>query len=141
MNVQLAEATSKADFKDMKLLLENGGDVNSKDQHVQYPLLFALKKGKGELEEVKLLIENGSDVKSKTKRGHNILHCAVHNGHLDILNFFLKNKYVNVNSKDNDGWTPLHAAAFKGNLDAIRLLLQSGAEINSTDNDDWTPLH
>ena len=27
MNVQLTEAASKADFKDMKLLLENGADV------------------------------------------------------------------------------------------------------------------
>ena len=62
-------------------------------------------------------------------------------GHLDILDFLLKNKYVDVNSKEDGGWTSLHVAAFNGNLEMIKLLLQSGAQINSKDNDDWTPLH
>ena len=89
------------------------------------------------------MIEKGSDVKSKNCTGKTILHCAVNNNHLDMLDYFLKNIYVDVNSKDDDGWTPLHEAAIKVNFnpEVPRLLLQSGAEINSMDKDDWTSLH
>ena len=76
-------------------------------------------------------------MKSKNCTGKTILHCAVNNNHLDILDYFLKNKYVDVNSKDDDGSTPLHEAAIKVNFnpEVPRLLLQSGAEINSMDKD------
>ena len=102
----LAVAASQAHLEVVKLLLENGADVNSKDNYGRIPLLFALHKGKENLEVIKLLIEKGSDVESMNNVGENLLHRAVYNGHLDILDFFLKNKYVDVNSKDDDDWTP-----------------------------------
>ena len=49
-------------------------------------------------------------------RGNNMLHCAASNGRLELVEFLLKNVFVdNANCKNNLGETPLHLAA-KGNF-------------------------
>ena len=42
-----------------------------------------------------------------------------------------------------DGWTPLHLAAFFGQLDAVRILLDSGADLRAVSRNSMknTPLH
>jgi len=48
-----------------------------------------------------------------------------------------------VNAYAYDGWTPLHLASFFGRLDAVRVLLESGADVHavSTNSLKNTPLH
>ena len=52
----------------MKLLLEKGADVKSKDGGGQTPLSRTVKGGHGHEAVVKLLLEKGADVKSKDNR-------------------------------------------------------------------------
>ena len=49
----------------MKLLLEKGADVESKDQYGQTPLSWAAENGHEAV--VKLLLEKGADVESKDR--------------------------------------------------------------------------
>ena len=48
----------------VKLLLEKGADVESKDRYGQTPLSWAAEKGHEAV--VKLLLEKGADVESRT---------------------------------------------------------------------------
>jgi ankyrin repeat protein len=68
------------------------------------------------------------------------LHCAVFNGHMEIVNLLLE-KGADVNLKDNFGTTPLKSAALNGHMRIVKLLLEKGADVNLTDKYDKTPLH
>lgn len=46
----------------------------------------------------------------------------------EIIQFFLKNKGVDINATNEFGWTPLHVAAFNGYYEIVILLLQNGAD-------------
>ena len=48
---------------------------------------------------------------------------------------------VAVNSRSENGETPLHWMATLGNHQAIKILMDSGAEINEQDVDGLTPMH
>jgi len=69
--------------------------------------------------------------------GFSALHLAVMNGHLEIVEYFMKCDGVDIERKEyND--TVLHRAARAGNLDIVKLLLEHGAVIDNKDN--TTPL-
>ncbi len=63
--------------------------------------------------------------------------------YIDIqgIKYLLDNGIISVHSRDNFGMTPLHFAASHSKIEAIKLLLDSNANIDSKDNEGMTPLH
>jgi ankyrin repeat protein len=102
----------------IKLLIENGVDVNIRDRiNDVTPLYWAVHKG--HLDAAKLLIAKGADVKIKFKNGGTILHGP---GTLETAKLLIDNR-ADVNAKDDHGTTPLHSIADKGGLNAVQRVL------------------
>jgi hypothetical protein len=88
----------------VKLLLENGAEVDSKNKDDWTPLLWATESGHKAV--VKLLLEKGANIDSKDKDGRRPLPRAAENGHEAVVKLLLE-KGADVDSKNKDGQTPL----------------------------------
>ena len=68
----------------VKLLLDNGADINIKNVDGWTALMYAAEKGCKEI--VKLRIDNKADLNIKTKVGRTALDIAEQEGHQEIIN-------------------------------------------------------
>jgi hypothetical protein len=96
----------------VKLLLNNGADVNSKGNLVNTPLHWAAFNGNIEI--VKLLLEKGADFNLKYICVHTPLHFADSEGHIEIVKLLLLINLIKV-----DG-SRLHISNYK--IKSFRLL-------------------
>lgn len=96
---------------------------------------------KDKLKEVKKLVaEDPSIVNVKNATGDTPLFVAVHEQHLDIIQFLIDNK-ANVNNKNTkDGWTALHIACYLKDADIVKLLIQNSANVKAKTLTGSTPL-
>jgi serine/threonine-protein phosphatase 6 regulatory ankyrin repeat subunit B len=76
---------------------------------------------------------------SYTSGGEILLHLAVKNSHLYMVELLLKNG-ANVNIQDESENTALHYAASNGKKDFVALLIKHGADINLTNVREQKPL-
>jgi ankyrin repeat protein len=114
----------------VRLLLENGAELDSKSQSGQTPLSWAAKKGHEAV--VRLLLEKGAELDSKSESGQTPLLLAAENGHEEVVRLLLlKREMTEVNAKDKTGKMALHRAASKGHEAVVRLLLENGANIDA----------
>lgn len=88
----------------MRVLLDHGVPVDSKDDDGRPALLIASYSGR--LEVVKLLVEKGADVNLKGPDGRTPLMGAAASGNMEIFNFLLE-KGADKDAKANDGVTVL----------------------------------
>ena len=109
------------------LAIDNGIDVNIKDQDGYTPLHFA-NNIEDNIEFTKLLIAMGANVNAKNKDGITPLHEVVRtrNGRKDIVELLIANG-ADVKSKDKKGQTPLSWAVKYGNDETAELLRKHGA--------------
>lgn len=112
----------------VKLLLENGADVNARGRYKETALTIASYNNNIEL--VKLLLDNGADVNAGNKYGYTALMWASTKWNKDIVKLLLDNG-ADVNARDNFGGTSLSRASHGDDTirkrDIIKLLLKSGA--------------
>ncbi len=151
------KAAAIGDLPQLEQLLEDGWDVDGRDEFGFTPLLYTAKYGHSRC--LQMLLKNGADI---TARSDNLvkstaLHVASLEGHslcietaliraienLEAKNavWLLLNKGADSNLKDNNGRTALHRCAEVGNLEAVELLLDHQADVNSCDNAGDTPLN
>jgi len=78
----LLKAVKKGNLLQVEKLVENGADVNAKDNKGVTPLFLAA--GHGFLPIVEYLGKNGADVKARDICGCTAIQMAVENGHTDI---------------------------------------------------------
>ncbi|MCD4783719.1 MAG: ankyrin repeat domain-containing protein [Candidatus Eremiobacteraeota bacterium] len=121
-------AISWGEIEMVKLLIDNGADVNAKNKGIT-PLHGAAIGGK--TDSVMLLIDNGADVNAKDKKyGSTPLYDAAINSNLEIAKILLDNG-ANVNARDKDGQTLLSRVKNNtdntDNTDVIKLLCRHGA--------------
>jgi len=81
----------------MITLLENGHDLNSKDDYGQTPLSWAAEKGHAAV--VMLLLEKGVKLETKDKNGQTPLSWAAEKGHEAVVKLLLE-KGAELESKD-----------------------------------------
>jgi len=134
---ELHQAAAKGDLKKVRKLVEEGADVNARDNIGYTPLHYAASYG--HLDVARLLLEEGADVNARDNAGWTPLHWAAAYGHVDVARLLVE-RGADVNARDNIGYTPLHYAASYGHLDVARLLIESGADINARDDRGRTPL-
>ena len=76
MNIDLIEATSNGDLEMVQLLLENGANIEARDQRGETALMMAIRKD--DLEMVQLLLEHGANIEARDQRGETALMIAVY---------------------------------------------------------------
>jgi len=120
----------------VRLLLERGAVVDSRDITDRTPLSYAAANGN--FISVSLLLEKGAAVDSFDNHGQTPLSHAAEGGGVAIVELLLE-KGAAVDSFDNHGRTPLSHVA-EGEVAIVELLLEKGAAVDSFDNHGRTPL-
>ena len=139
----LSRAAQCGQEKVVRLLLENGADVEAKTKDGDTVLHLMASQGREAV--VQLLLEKGADVEAKDDvYGYTALHMATQEGHETVVRLLVE-KGASVSKKVegviNSGWTALHFASCHGYEVVVRLLVNNGADVEAKDNDGNTPLH
>ena len=142
-----------------KLLIENGVDINAKDEfgqtslhHVTELAGFYSPPERVVTELVKLLLANGVDTAARDAGGRTALFYAVVWNCESVVQLLLDNG-IGVNTREKtkptvsgaslqeEGPTALHLAAEHGSEAVMRLLLEYGADVDAKDDTGQTALH
>lgn len=134
-SVDLFYYTSDDDTAKVQSLLDEGGDVNTKDYDACTPLHIAATEGN--LAVCELLVKNGADLNAKNRMGQTPLICALNKGHVHVLEFLRESGGTGATDLTS---SMLHASS-EGDIATLLVLLQSGADVNQGDYDLRTPLH
>ncbi len=93
----------------MRILLENGSDINARDPWGRTALMIVAKAG--DLDSFRLLLDWEADIHAKDERGFTALMYAAWQGHLDIVQELI-GRGADVNAKESKhGGTALLLAA------------------------------
>ena len=138
-NLLLKAVHSRDDIETIEMLLQNGADVNAKDDNYGFtPLIKASMLGDTVV--VSMLLEKGADVNAKNYRNQTSLWWASMRGFIDIVDMLLE-KGADVNVKDlTNNSTALLNASSEGFTEIARMLLDNGADVNVTNYDGDTAL-
>jgi ankyrin repeat protein len=150
------------DCYELSTLLNNGADVNARDDNGDTALILATSemnweelhwliqhggdfnafvKVTNEMRRrvVHLLLEHGADVNARGNNGNTALIQASIYGHAEAVLLLLE-RGAHVNALNNTGQTPLIAASEFGHTDVVRLLLELGADVNARNCEGMTAL-
>ena len=130
-------AANFGDTNVTKLLLEEGANIDIKDQNKNTPLHLAASNGHTDI--AKLLLEKGSDLSVVNKEGNTSLHLAASNGHTDTVKFLME-EGSDLSVVNKEGNTSLHLAASNGHTDIVKLLVEKGSDLSAVNKDGGTPL-
>ena len=93
----------------MRLLLENGSDINARDPWGRTALMIVAKAG--DLDSFRLLLDWEADIHARDERGFTALMYAAWQGHIDIVKLLIE-RGADVNAKESKhGGTALLLAA------------------------------
>ena len=102
INLALIEASSEGNTGQVKMLLENGAEINKPSNNGNTALHLA--GGRGHTETVVLLLKKGADINLPSKKGETTLHLASEFGHKETVELLLK-KGANLSSLPEDKQT------------------------------------
>ena len=106
----------------VRLLIEKGAELESKDREGRTPLSWAAVNGHEDV--VRLLLERGAEFELKDSKGRTPLSWAAENGHKGVV-WLLLEKGAELESKDRESQTPLSWAARNGHEAIVQLFLKS----------------
>jgi hypothetical protein len=109
----------------VRLLLQNGADVNAKSN---YGSTLHWAASHGNVDILHLLVENGADLEAQSNDGERALHSAAYHRHLPFIQELISRYHVDINARMNNGSTAL-AVARRNNYPAIITFLQSNGGI------------
>ncbi len=120
---------SKANIEFLEVLLENGANANSRDEHGNSILLLATQHGHKEI--VELLIQNGSDINLiDINNGFSALMIASQLGYIEIAKLLIENNTTNLDLQGENGATALILASEYGHKEIVKTLIDNNANIN-----------
>ena len=123
----LSLIAQQGDVEALKILIENGADVNILDDGWS-PLGRAINAGN--VENVRYLLEQGGDVNAKGYDGDNLLYKAVDKWHdIEIIEMLIDYGAA-LEAKERPSNTALMLASDKGRKDIVELLIKKGADVN-----------
>ena len=131
LDEQLIAAAWKNDLRRARALIDQGADVNAKDNTVQSAYLISTSEGYLEL--LNLTLRSGADVDSKDSFNGNGLIRAADRGHADIVGRLIQAD-IKINHINNLGWTALHEAIILGDgsrryVDTVLVLVAGGVDL------------
>ncbi|MGI9338827.1 MAG: ankyrin repeat domain-containing protein [Gammaproteobacteria bacterium] len=136
--VNALSALDDINLPEIKGLIDDGADINTKGESGMTALHFASIRG--HTETVLAFIKAGADINAKLKNGRTALHMAAFSGRTKTALALVK-AGADIDAKDNGGSTPLHSTTNEGQLETALALVKAGANIDTKDNDGWTPLY
>ncbi|WCR58321.1 ankyrin repeat domain-containing protein [Wolbachia endosymbiont of Ctenocephalides felis wCfeJ] len=158
--VPLHRASQEGELEAVQYLVDKGANLNIADIHNRMtPLHLAAYNGR--LEVVQYLVDKGADLNAATiSIGHTLfftasksraatityfsrtpLHLAAAKGRLEIVQYLIEDKKVDLNVADWLNRTILHLASQYGKLEVVQYLVDKGADLNVVDKDGRAPLH
>jgi len=136
----------------VRLLLDHGADVNTRDGEGITPLHYACEENEAtlprrdhsrpedHLDIARALITAGADVNAVDRRlSYSPLHKACIKNHAELVVFLLGHG-ADVDARDTRNRTPLHIACYRWHAIA-QILIEAGGDVNAKDIHGWTPLH
>ena len=133
------EAARDGDTQTLRVLVDSGVNVNSRDNYGKTPLHWARDQ-----ETAELLIAYGADIDARDEYGHTPLHDA---DNAAVVNTLIAHG-AEVNVTDISGDTPLHQVIkflwYTGRSELVPVieeLLAHGADCDARDDDGRTALH
>ena len=130
-------AVEKGREDQAELFIENGININTRDNFGRTALHWAVEKGRSVV--IKLLLDNGADINIRDNFGRTALQMAVESGKEDMVRLLLEGG-VDLETKDKFGHVALHRAVSRGEENIARLLLEGGANPEAKDNFSRTAL-
>ncbi|RFU27471.1 hypothetical protein B7463_g8880, partial [Scytalidium lignicola] len=121
----------------VRMLLDNGANINVRDEHGQTPLHRAAYQGHTAI--VELLLSKGADINEADQQGRTALRWVANYGYEKLLGL-LSLKGAQMDIKDEMGQTAMHRAAHNGNIAIARMLIEKGLNVNAVDSEGETPL-
>ena len=115
----LLEASSGGNTDMVRSFLDNGANIEIKNEVGATPLIFASAKGQKEV--VALLLDKGANVNAKTTTGITPLMAAAAGGYPEIVKLLLA-KGADVSAKDQQGRTAFSMAQASGDSQVADLL-------------------
>ncbi|XP_032228009.2 ankyrin repeat and SOCS box protein 3 [Nematostella vectensis] len=126
----LLDAVSKGRLRQLRLLLDAGVNVNSRDELSGETALIRavfLENAKLRRISLKMLVNYGAKVKITDKTGRSALSWACYHGREDVLRIFQGNPQLDLDlgSIDNQGNTNLILACMSGNAKIVTLIARA----------------
>lgn len=132
-------ASCIGDLAQVKSYLDQGVDVNVKDELGWTPLIWAVSMSREDV--VELLLAHGAEVKMETEDGIVPICNAASKKSKRAIELLIAHG-ADVNVSDGKGGTPLYWAAMYDNPAGIELLLAKGAKVDvRSKTSSFTPLH
>lgn len=129
---KLFDAAKKGDVATVKAILDQGANVDSRDNSFNATVLMQAAS-EGRTDVVKLLIARGADVNAVIPNANvTALLWAALNDHPDTAMVLIKNG-ANVNANCGS-YTVLTQAVEDGDIKFIKILLKNGADVNEKDD-------
>lgn len=113
---ELIDAVMDGDLDPVKDLIEQGVDVNYKDDYGNTALMTASRYGYFDI--VKILIENNADIHIQGSNRINALNLSARGGFVEIVDYLIKHG-ADVHSNDDD----VLFSAISGNLNIVEYLI------------------
>ncbi|EAX87823.1 hypothetical protein TVAG_482480 [Trichomonas vaginalis G3] len=144
-DTSLMIACKNGDLEAVKILIENGANINFCNQFDMSALLFAADYHRYNVFEY--LMKNGADLKAKDSQGNEfpiMIHLIGNDSETneETLIFYKRvlNCGVNINGRGLNGDTPLHIAVMNNNVSLVRFLLENDADISIKNEMNQDPL-
>jgi ankyrin repeat protein len=136
---ELFKAIKEDNILTVMSLVDNGADINAKDEDGHTALIVAAKNGHTEI--VNLLLNRGADINAKDKDGETALIKAAFNGHTEIVTTLIELgadipediTYIIRTMKKASWWTDSHTAVINNRLDDIQNVEDQSSPITPLD--------
>ena len=135
----LHEACAEGHLESVRVLLDNGADIDNKNEDEQTP--FHLAAEAGHIDVVELLLERDQNaIFDKDEDDNSALHLASNEQRSAMVELLLR-QGASVQQRNNLGWTALDCAAAAGAYECADLLLKHNSPVDPMDMKKTTPLH
>ena len=125
-NSPLHPAAYYADIEMVRVLLDYGVDVNSRNEDGWTPLYYAPNSYSNDPGAARLLLDRGADPNLGAKDGQTPLHEALKYGWIEMARLLIEHG-ANVEVKGRRGKTALEIASEKQHDEIVKLLMEHGA--------------
>lgn len=118
--------------KGVKILLQKGAELESREMRGQTPLHWAARNGHHLM--VLLLVQRGADVNARDDRGKTPLRIAAKRGHLKVVSTLVALE-ADIEARDAKLQTPYFVSLLQGRMEVARYFEAIGANRNVTNID------
>jgi ankyrin repeat protein len=129
--MDLIDAVKDGDLRRVKLVIEEGADVNYRDSNGRTALYWAAIEH-DRIDICRLLLDLGADVNQLNKSNSTVLMYAVYNSNIEIMKLLLS-RGANLNIINSYGLTEIDYALKRiYNINVVRILYWRGAKCRNT---------